>query len=295
MKFSIITPMLNGIPKIRQCIGSVRAQVSEDVAVEHIIKDGGSTDSSIQYLSDFSGRLEKNTVGGYRLKWIGGKDQGMYDAINMGWRESTGDILSWLNTDEQYLPGCLSLIQRVFERDPSVDFVFGDYIIVTGAGQPISVRRTVPIRRFYLKHDYLYAASCTLFFRKRLFDEGLLAFDTAYKNAGDLDLILKLADHGRKSVHIPEILSLFTADGKNLSVVNEAMMAEEVGRIHSRYGHTHRLMKAGVKILRTAEKAIRGCYRKNDISYLYAVDDAPDYQRIESANVPFLFSFKRIR
>jgi glycosyltransferase involved in cell wall biosynthesis len=281
------------MPKIKQCIGSVKAQIGSGITVEHIVKDGGSTDSSIQYISEAIRNYKNKPIDGYELKFLTGADRGMYDAINIGWSFATGEVLSWLNSDEQYLPGTLSRMKRFFETEESFEYAFGDFIIVSSDGQPISVRRTVPIRRFYLKHDYLYSASCTLFFRRRLYEEGILLFDTIYRLAGDLDLILKLADQKKKSYHLPDLLSLFTVDGKNMSARYEDKMQSEVDHIHNRHGKTNEVMRKWIKLLRTAEKAMSGCYKRNNISYLYATDDRPTYKKIESKNVPFLFSFKR--
>ena len=38
------------------------------------------------------------------------KDGGMYDAVNRGYRRAQGDILAYLNCDEQYLPGALKTV-----------------------------------------------------------------------------------------------------------------------------------------------------------------------------------------
>ena len=45
MKFSIATPVLNGMPFLRGCVGSIRNQTHADW--EHIIQDGGSSDGAV--------------------------------------------------------------------------------------------------------------------------------------------------------------------------------------------------------------------------------------------------------
>ena len=42
------------------------------------------------------------------------KDQGMYDAVNRGFRRSNGEVLAYLNCDEQYLPGALKAVGDYF-------------------------------------------------------------------------------------------------------------------------------------------------------------------------------------
>ena len=45
--------------------------------------------------------------------------------MNKGFQRAQGEIICWLNADDQYLPGAFSTIQRAFER-PEVAVVYGD-------------------------------------------------------------------------------------------------------------------------------------------------------------------------
>ena len=93
MRFSVITPSFNPTPWLPLCIASVADQ---DVELEHIVQDAGSTDGTLDWLRDDT-----------RVQTFVERDSGMYDGVNRGLRRATGDILSYLNCDEQYLPGCL--------------------------------------------------------------------------------------------------------------------------------------------------------------------------------------------
>ena len=53
-----------------------------------------------------------------RVKAFIEKDGGMYDAVNRGYRRATGDILAYLNCDEQYLPGALAAVEKFFAAHP---------------------------------------------------------------------------------------------------------------------------------------------------------------------------------
>ena len=46
----------------------------------------------------------------------------MYDAINRGLRRASGEILAYLNCDEQYLPGALQEVAAFFEKHPELFF-----------------------------------------------------------------------------------------------------------------------------------------------------------------------------
>ncbi len=202
--FSIATPTLNSLDKLKRCVGSVRGQ--KNVEYEHIIHDAQSVDGTAEWGMEQKDLLFKSQ-----------SDNGMYDAINKAWDESTGDILCWLNSDEQYLPGTLKLVQNIFENNSDVDFVYGNAIVITNEGLPLSARREIRLSTTYISNSFLNAYSCTMFFRKKLFDGGLLRLDDRFKYASDMDMVLRLLDQGTNYIHINQYLSLFTFDGNNLS------------------------------------------------------------------------------
>ena len=71
--------------------------------VEHIVQDSCSDDGTQDWLPHDP-----------RVKAFIEKDGGMYDAVNRGYRRATGDILAYLNCDEQYLPGALAAVEKFF-------------------------------------------------------------------------------------------------------------------------------------------------------------------------------------
>jgi len=100
VRFSIITPSYRNSAWLKLCIASVADQ---QVEVEHIIQDAGSDDGTLDWL------LQDK-----RVRAFVEKDQGMYDGINRGLRRAGGDILAYLNCDEQYLPGALRAVRDFF-------------------------------------------------------------------------------------------------------------------------------------------------------------------------------------
>src|SRR5215207_9457357 len=121
MEVSVVTPSFRNSDWLRLCIASVEDQ---GVACEHIVQDGGSDDGTLQWLPHDK-----------RVKAFIEKDSGMYDAINRGLRKASGDILAYLNCDEQYLPGCLSEVLRFFTDHPQIEMAFGYTVAVNGRGQ----------------------------------------------------------------------------------------------------------------------------------------------------------------
>jgi glycosyltransferase involved in cell wall biosynthesis len=260
MKFSIVTPVLNGMPQIKQCVGSVRRQTA--VCWEHIVRDGGSKDGTAEWL-----RQQKN------LTWQTKNDKGMYDAINEGWQQAGGDVLSWLNADEQYLPDTLSLVGRAFEEHEEVDVIFGDYIICdVGSGKALAARKEIPLRRSYVVNGPLYAMSCTMFFRRTLLDRGMLNLDCNLRIAADMDLVIRLLDRGVKFLHIPEYFGLYGLTGRNMSTGSD--LAEETLALRSKYGAARsEFVRALIRSMRWLEKLSSGCYGAHNVSYPFMKDE----------------------
>jgi glycosyltransferase involved in cell wall biosynthesis len=204
MKFSVVTPTKNSLSKLKHCIGSIRGQ--KDVVYEHLIQDACSTDGTPQWLASQVG-----------LSWKSEPDDGMYDAINRGWAHADGDVLSWLNSDEQYLPDTLCSVAKIFEKHSDVDMVYGDALVIRPDGEIIAARREIRLSATYIANSFLNTFSCTTFFRRRLWKNGLLRLDSRYRYAADMDLILRLLNAGKRIIKVPQYLGLFTLDGSNLS------------------------------------------------------------------------------
>lgn len=263
LTFSIVTPVLNGMPDVQRCVGSVRAQRRQDA--EHIVYDACSTDGTTEWLEgqpDLSVQSEP--------------DEGMYDAINKGWCRSKGNILSWLNADEQYLPGTLDTVEQCFNVNPKIDALFADAIFVDSDGYPIAARREIPLRKTYVANGFLYALSCTVFFRRRLLDEGLLRFDPRLRTAGDMDLVLRLLNQGCRFIHIPQYLSLFGIGDANASASSESI--SETSLVRDKYSCFRSPFARKLMVhVRHLEKLIAGCYFKDMVRYKYAVNECPEY------------------
>lgn len=279
-RFSIATPTRNSLDKLKRCVGSVRGQ--RGVTLEHLVQDAQSSDGTPAWLSEQHG-----------LQAVSEPDAGMYDAINRAWARSHGEFLSWLNSDEQYLPGTLAKVQEFFDAHPEVDVVFGDYIVADLQGRPVALRREIPFRRIYAANSFINTASCTLFFRRRLHDQGLLNLDRNYRYCADKDLVLRLAAAGKVIRRIPEYLAVFGIDGTNLST--HPQMDEEAELIRCANGAFRmEALRQLVLVGRRIERLLSGGYRRDHIRYHYAVDETPHYVEYEAANLGGRYSLADI-
>src|SRR5260370_658630 len=92
---SIVTPTYNQCAFLPETIESVLTQ--DYPRIEYMVIDDGSTDETPEILSRYDGRLI----------WESQTNQGQTPTINRGWQRSHGHIITWLNSDDTYLPGAV--------------------------------------------------------------------------------------------------------------------------------------------------------------------------------------------
>jgi glycosyltransferase involved in cell wall biosynthesis len=205
MQFSIITPSFRSAEWLKLCIASVADQ---GVEVEHIVQDSCSDDGTQDWLPRDP-----------RVKAFIEKDAGMYDAVNRGLRRATGEILAYLNADEQYLPGVLAAVWRCFQEHPEAEVVFGDVVVVNKDGGYLRSRQaSVPHRYHTWVSDNLSVNSCGTFFRRSLIEKRRLFFDERYKDLGDVVWMLKLIEQRVPMVLLGAFTSVFTETGRNMGL-----------------------------------------------------------------------------
>ena len=165
---------------------------------EHIIVDGASTDGTIDVVNN---HIDKVTV------FKSEQDKGIYDALNKGIRQSTGDVVGFLHADDLYATDdVLSKIATAFE-DPSVCAVYGDleYVAHQDTNQVIRHWRSNSFRKKDLGWGWM-PAHPTLYVRREWYSS-IGYFDISYRIAADYLSILRMFTQlGFKSVYIPHVL-----------------------------------------------------------------------------------------
>ena len=85
------------------------------------IIDGGSSDNTIDIIKKYEKSISY---------WVSEPDAGQTQAINKGFRLATGDICTWINSDDLIFEGALWKVAKYFSEDKELEFNVGKIIIV---------------------------------------------------------------------------------------------------------------------------------------------------------------------
>ena len=209
LDFSIITPSYRSFQWLPLCIASVADQ--QEVTLEHIVQDSCSNDGTEELLRNDS-----------RVRAYIEKDGGMYDAINRGFSRAGGDILAYLNCDEQYLPGALNAVRNCFLENPQVDVVLSDTVVTDPQGHYICHRYSlVPRKRqIWVRFPVL---TCSCFIRRGVAQKLGVRFDTRWQALGDFFWVQEMVNRGLRFKVLPRFTSIFTDTGENMCLKPNAV------------------------------------------------------------------------
>lgn len=213
-QISVVTPNLNQGAYIEATIRSVVDQGYPNV--QYIVQDGGSKDQSLEVIR----RLQSQIA-----HWASEKDSGQANAINLGMRHATGEILAYLNSDDILLPGSLAYVANYFRQHPEVDVVYGHRVLINEQGDDIG-RWVLPPHDDYVLPFVDYVPQETMFWRKSIWEKVGSRLDEAFHFAMDWDLILRFREAGARFERLPRFLGAFRISSDNKTTT----LLETVGR-----------------------------------------------------------------
>lgn len=211
MKISIVTPSYNSSETILDTVRSVHSQSYEDI--EHIIIDGGSTDSTLQKIESAPNRV---------AEVVSEEDQGMYDAMNKGIGLASGDYIGILNSDDMYASAdAVNNIAALLKNTDS-DSCYADleYVHSKETDKVLRKWKSGPYRHGLFLNGWM-PPHPTFFVRKSVYEK-YGGFNTDLGTAADYELMLRFLHKERISVsYLPETIIRMRAGGEsNASLAN---------------------------------------------------------------------------
>jgi glycosyltransferase involved in cell wall biosynthesis len=223
---SIVTPTMNSEKFLPHTISSILDQ--EYPALQYIVQDGGSTDATLKTVDEYGSRIAHVNSG---------RDSGMSQAINRGFRHATGEIMAYLNSDDLLLPGSLHFAAYYFATHPEVDVLYGHRVIINSQGEEIG-RWVLPPHDADVLSWADYVPQETMFWRRRIWENVGGEVDETFRFALDWDLLLRFRDAGARFVRVPRFLGAFRVhDEQKTSRELKDLGAREMNRLRERYAN----------------------------------------------------------
>jgi glycosyltransferase involved in cell wall biosynthesis len=207
---SVLMCVRNGERYLRSAIESALAQTR--APHEIVLVDDGSTDATVEVARSFDGAV----------RVIQQEPLGLGAARNTALAAATGEFAGYLDADDLWEPCKLEVQLVAFERDPSLDFVFG-HIRRFADGSPDELSEPVPAP---------YGG--TLLFRLEA-AERIGPFPTDVRVGEFLDWTLRARDLGLREAMVPEVVTLRRGHAENITRREEAP-----------FGDFARLLKASI-------------------------------------------------
>lgn len=184
-KISIVTPNYNGGAYLESTIRSLLDQDYPNL--EYIVIDGGSTDNSLEIISRYRDRIAYFTSE---------KDKGLYEAIDKGFKQSTGEIMGWLNSDDMHHRQSLFAIAEIFDSFTGLEWLMGNPTYFDEQGRIIFCWGKASITKYDLMtEDGHWLQQESTFWRRSLWKRAGGFISQDYKYAGDFELWIRFFNH----------------------------------------------------------------------------------------------------
>jgi glycosyltransferase involved in cell wall biosynthesis len=219
---SIVTPSYQHAKFLERTVQSVVGQSYP--ALEYVVQDGGSTDGTLEILE---------RVGPHLTRWTSEPDGGHADALNRGFRLTTGEIMGWLNSDDLLLPGSLAYVADYFVAHPDVDVVYGNRLLIDAQDCEIGAW-ILPAHDDAVLTLADFVPQETLFWRRRIWDAAGGGLDETFGYALDWDLLLRFRDANARMVRLPRFLGAFRVHDEQRTSAAHVVGLEEMARLRER-------------------------------------------------------------
>ena len=254
LKITVVTITYNAAKVLQRTLDSVMQQTHRDV--EHLIVDGASKDDTVdlarryQQQSDSSGN-------GHSVVITSEPDRGIYDAMNKGLRQATGDYIVFMNAgDTFHAHDTLARIAQLCEAaDELPAVVYGDTHIVDGEGRFLYRRRLTPPERLSWRSFRSGMLVCHQAFYARRDVAQKTPYDLRYRFSADVDWCIRVmkeaAEKKLQLINSHEVVADYLEEGATTQH-HRASLRERFDVMRRHYGLPTTLLMHAWFIVRAA-------------------------------------------
>ena len=195
IRFSVVTITYNAERVLQRTLDSVLSQTYE--GVEHLIVDGASKDGTLLLAEQYKAKSDASESG-HKVIILSEPDHGIYDAMNKGLTQASGDYIVYMNagdffphadTLEKIVQHC-QLNEQPTDELPGV--LYGNTDIVDGEGHFLHPRRLQPPAKLTWKSFRNGMLVCHQAFYARTDIAKNQQYDTRYRFSADVDWCIRV-------------------------------------------------------------------------------------------------------
>lgn len=243
-KFTVITITYNAEKVLERTLQSVLTQTYEDV--EHLIIDGASKDKTLA-LAEAYKKASDDSGQGHKVIIKSEPDEGIYDAMNKGLTQVSGDYIVFMNAGDFFPQD--DTLEEIAHRChlnelPSAELpavLYGNTDIVDGEGRYLHPRRLQPPAKLTWRSFRHGMLVCHQAFYARTDIAKNIQYDMQYRYSADVDWcirVMKEADRlGLPLYNINKVVANYTEEGATTLHHHESLreryrvMVQHYGRV----------------------------------------------------------------
>ncbi len=201
-KFTIITITFNAARWLERTVVSILSQSYPNI--EYLIIDGGSKDGTVDIIKQYAPGI---------AYWISEPDKGLYDAMNKGLKQATGDYVWFINAGDtlQSAATVQRIAMKIGKRSSLPDVIYGETSIVDAEGKPLGMRRLKAPKQLSWKSFRMGMLVChQSFIAKRTIAP---EYDLQYRLSADYDWCIRCLKQAKSIYNTKMILSNYLEEG----------------------------------------------------------------------------------
>ena len=194
-KISILIPVYNVAPYLRQCVDSVINQSYKNIEI--ILVNDGSTDDSLAICEEYKQKDERIVV-------VNKKNGGLSDARNFALAKATGDYVWFVDSDDWIALDAVEILATnvVKFQCEVLGFSFINYFEATNTFSEAEYSQKIALtngNEYILQSDFFFPSACTHLYSRLFLEKNQLKFkvnqlhEDDYLNFGCFGKIKKIA------------------------------------------------------------------------------------------------------
>ena len=194
LSLSIIMPVFNGAAFLPEAVKNIKQQGYQPLEI--VIVDDGSTDETARIAAEFKDRVN----------YVYQTNQGPSAARNKGLEIAGGEIIGFLDVDDQWPEGTLQVMMDNFNQHPETEIVMGK------------------VKNWWVRDDkreefsapYIGVNIGAALFRKEVFAK-IGNFDPNLRYGEDIDLFMRAREQGVKTMALDRVTLIYQLHQTNMT------------------------------------------------------------------------------